>query len=80
MAIDIGDRNLVTVGQAATILHLHPNTVRRWSNSGILKAYRICKRGDRRFRREDIALLFESLLLSNRTETHERRDMLAINV
>jgi hypothetical protein len=30
------------------------NTVRRWSNQGVLKAYRIGSRGDRRFRQEDI--------------------------
>jgi DNA-binding transcriptional MerR regulator len=33
------------------------NTVRRWSNQGILRAYRLGPRGDRRFKREDIALL-----------------------
>ncbi len=37
----------------ARLLGLHPNTVRRWSNQGLLKAYRIGPRGDRRFRRED---------------------------
>lgn len=42
------------IGEVAPLLGLHVNTVRRWSNRGILKAHRISPRGDRRFRREDI--------------------------
>lgn len=45
---------LLTVREVARLLHVHTNTVRRWSNQGILKAYYIGSRGDRRFRREDI--------------------------
>ncbi len=45
---------MLTVRQVARLLHIHTNTVRRWSNQGILKAYHIGSRGDRRFRREDI--------------------------
>ncbi|MFC1892886.1 helix-turn-helix domain-containing protein [Chloroflexota bacterium] len=49
--------SMLTVRQVSRLLHIHINTVRRWSNRGILKAYRIGPRGDRRFRQEDIALL-----------------------
>ena len=80
MAIDIENEMLLTVGQVARILHIHPNTVRRWSNRGILKAYRISERGDRRFKREDVASLFESWLLNYRIESYQRKDKLAINV
>jgi excisionase family DNA binding protein len=45
---------MLTVREVAEILHIHTNTVRRWSDRGILPAYRIAQRGDRRFRREDI--------------------------
>jgi excisionase family DNA binding protein len=45
---------MLTTRQVAHLLGLHPNTVRRWSEKGILKAYRIGSRGDRRFRREDV--------------------------
>ena len=45
---------MLTANGVAHLLHVHINTVRRWSNRGILKAYRIGPRGDRRFRREDI--------------------------
>ncbi len=49
---------MLTVGDVARLLNVHINTVRRWSNQGILKAYRIGSRGDRRFLREDIASFF----------------------
>lgn len=45
---------MLTVSDVAHILSVHINTVRRWSNQGILKAYRVGSRGDRRFRQEDI--------------------------
>jgi len=40
--------------EVAQLLNLHINTVRRWSNLGRLKTYRINSRGDRRFNREDV--------------------------
>jgi excisionase family DNA binding protein len=43
----------------ARLLNIHTNTVRRWSNKGILKAYRIGPRGDRRFKQKDINSLFK---------------------
>ena len=48
---------LLTVSEVAPLLHVHINTVRRWSNQGVIKAYRIGPRGDRRFKREDITAL-----------------------
>ena len=46
---------MLTTSDVARLLNVHINTVRRWSNQGTLKTYRIGTRGDRRFRREDIA-------------------------
>ena len=46
---------MLTVKDVAVILNIHVNTVRRWSDQGILKSYRITSRGDRRFRQQDIA-------------------------
>jgi excisionase family DNA binding protein len=46
---------MLTTSDVARLLNVHINTVRRWSNQGTLKTYRIGARGDRRFRREDIA-------------------------
>ena len=45
---------LLTVREVARLLHVHSNTARRWSDQGLLRSYRISRRGDRRFRREDI--------------------------
>ena len=45
---------MLTVSDVARLLSVHINTVRRWSNQGILKAYRVSSRGDRRFRQDDI--------------------------
>jgi excisionase family DNA binding protein len=49
---DIG--SMLTTSDVARLLNIHINTVRRWSNQGRLKSYRIGSRGDRRFQREDI--------------------------
>ena len=59
---------MLTVSEVARLLSVHINTVRRWSNQGILKAYRVGSRGDRRFRREDIASF-----LSQESKTAEGR-------
>jgi len=45
---------MLRVGEVAGLLGLHSNTVRRWEDKGVLRAYRIGTRGDRRFRREDV--------------------------
>ena len=52
---------MLTVREVARLLHVHPNTLRRWSNNGRLKAYRIAARGDRRFEREEIARFLAEL-------------------
>lgn len=49
---DFGD--ILMVGEVARMLGVHINTVRRWSNKGILEAYSVGPRGDRRFKRADI--------------------------
>jgi len=54
MANDEQMGNMLTVKEVARFLHIHSNTVRRWSDRGIIKAYRITPRGDRRFKREDV--------------------------
>ena len=45
---------MLRIGDVAQVLGLHANTVRRWSEKGILKSYRIGSRGDRRFLWEDV--------------------------
>ncbi len=50
---------MLTTSDAARLINVHINTVRRWANQGILKAYRIGTRGDRRFLQEDILSFLE---------------------
>lgn len=62
---------MLTISEVAQLLNVHINTVRRWSNQGALKSYRIGSRGDRRFRQEDIAsFLIEG---SNDTKVMSRK-------
>jgi len=56
MALLGHSNGMLTVREVARLLNVHINTVRRWNGKGVLKAYRVGPRGDRRFSREDIAL------------------------
>src|SRR5512136_164926 len=57
MINDNQEHDMLTVAQAAELLHVHPNTLRRWTDKGRIPAYRIASsRGDRRFTRPDIAV------------------------
>ena len=51
---DLESKRMLTTGDVAQLLGVHDNTVRRWSQNGILRFYRINPRGDRRFRRRDV--------------------------
>jgi predicted site-specific integrase-resolvase len=54
---------LVTVRKAASDLGIHPNTLRRWSNSGVVAVVRLPNnRHDRRFSVETIEALMQEEL------------------
>ncbi|HET6478165.1 MAG TPA: helix-turn-helix domain-containing protein [Dehalococcoidales bacterium] len=55
---------MLTTGEVARMLNVHPGTVRRWHNREILKGYRIGPRADRRYRREDIELFLRKSFTS----------------
>jgi excisionase family DNA binding protein len=55
----------MTTAEAAKLLHLSVNTVRQWSDKGIVKAYRIGPRGDRRFITKDVVRLLDELHKNN---------------
>ncbi|MFH1446400.1 MAG: MEDS domain-containing protein [Chloroflexota bacterium] len=46
--------SLLTTAEAARLLSVHVNTIRRWSTEGTLRPYRFGTRGDRRFERQDL--------------------------
>jgi excisionase family DNA binding protein len=52
---------MMTVKEVSRLIHVHPNTLRRWSNRGVIQSYRINERGDRRFKQDDIAHLLSQL-------------------
>lgn len=45
---------LLTISEAANIINLHPETLRRWDREGTLVAVKVNDRGDRRYRESDI--------------------------
>jgi excisionase family DNA binding protein len=53
-------RAMLTMGEACGVLNVHSNTLRRWTETGLIKAYRFGLGGHRRYRQEDVvALLVE---------------------
>ena len=64
---------MLTTGGVAKIFKVHPVTIRRWSEQGILKTYRIGPRGERRYRREDVAVLYLDLSIEKHLKNNRRR-------
>ena len=57
----MNDKNkLLRIKEAAALLGINPETLRRWDNEGRLKAVRIGKRRDRRFKLKELHKLIES--------------------
>ena len=52
--------SMLTVREVARVLNIHANTVRRWGDQGILRAYRITSRGDRRFKQKDVECFLDA--------------------
>ena len=46
---------LLRIKEAAEMLGVNPETLRRWDRSGRLKAVRVGNRADRRYKQEDIS-------------------------
>ena len=51
---------MLTIRQVVDFLHISISTVRQWSDSGMLRAYRIGPRGDRRYLRDDVFRFLEN--------------------
>ena len=67
----LNSKAILTTSEAAQLIGIHSNTVRRWCEERILKAYRIGNRGDRRFRREDIDSFLKEAEARNVPSTSE---------
>ena len=50
---------LLRISQAADMLGVNPETLRRWDRSGELKAIRLGARHDRRYERDEILKFIE---------------------
>ena len=61
-------RRMLTVKEVASILNIHPNTVRRWEKKGLLESYSIGHRYCLRFKQEDIFDFLEK----SKNEVHAR--------
>jgi excisionase family DNA binding protein len=62
----------LTVRETARMLHIHPNTLRRWGDKGLLKVWRITPSGDRRFSKEDVLSIIDNLYGQNTFGTYIR--------
>lgn len=63
--------NLVDINEASKILGVTKLTLRNWDNSGVLKAVRVGKRGDRRYRKSDI----EKYIVTSSSSTEGIKDI-----
>ena len=62
MAIEVALESpflLLRVGEAARMVHVHPNTLRRWSDQGLIRCFRVGYRKDRRFALSDLVKLLD---------------------
>ena len=55
---------MLTVTEVAQVLSVHRNSVRRWADMGLLRAYRYGVRGDRRFKTNEVDEFLESAVYS----------------
>jgi predicted site-specific integrase-resolvase len=53
---------LLKIDEVSQILHVHGNTVRRWTKKGILRPYIINSRGDHRYNSKDIRQFLANLI------------------
>lgn len=51
---------LLRIKEAAEMLGINPETLRRWDNQGRLQAVRMGKRKDRRYKLEDLKKIIET--------------------
>lgn len=52
---------LLSIGQVAEIFSIHPDTLRNWEKDGTLVPLRVGKRGDRKYRPQDIQAIVDKM-------------------
>ncbi len=52
--------NLLKIKEAAKLLNIHPETLRRWEKTGIISPTKVGSRRDRRYKKEDLQRLLNS--------------------
>lgn len=65
-------KKFLSLQQAATLLDVHPETLRRWDREGRLKAIKVSKRGDRKYRYDDLL----KLIGDYRPETYKNYEII----
>jgi len=63
---------MLTVSEVASILHVHPNTLRNWCDQGLIRAHHFGPRGDRRFKVEDVYDFLEASRNKHQREELEK--------
>lgn len=56
---ELNPGDFISVNQVAELLHVHPHSVRRWADAGLLPCYRFGLRRDRRFAVNEVAEFLE---------------------
>ncbi len=56
-----GKPELLSISQVAEIFNIHPDTLRNWEREGILVPLRAGKRGDRKYRPQDIEAIVDKM-------------------
>ena len=56
-----GRPELLSISQVAEIFNIHPDTLRNWEKEGILVPLRAGKRGDRKYRPQDIQTIVDKM-------------------
>jgi len=56
-----GKPELLSISQVAEIFNIHPDTLRNWEKDGILVPLRAGKRGDRKYRPQDIQAIVDKM-------------------
>jgi excisionase family DNA binding protein len=66
---------IMTCDEVAEFLRVHVISVRRWSRSGKLRAYRVGGRGDWRYRQQDVL----AFLYDTNTKGQGQREVIGMN-